>query len=169
MGEEKPKVIVNEKIDKQVNSLALAITFILLGILLTVVSDFVGDAFVTSMLRWFFVVIGIVGLFSSFGNTESTVKGTSDIAAGVFVIAVAVLAFQYIPAPFGGVIALLILIFGLFGVVRGVLFVIYTMYLSGKQAESADRGAVLASVLEGLSKLAALALVIAQLLKLWAS
>lgn len=60
MGEAKSKIVVSEKIDKQVNSLALAVTFILLGVLLTAINDFVGNAFATSILRWVFVLLGVV-------------------------------------------------------------------------------------------------------------
>lgn len=169
MGEAKSKIVVSEKIDKQVNSLALAVTFILLGVLLTAINDFVGNAFATSILRWVFVLFGIVGLSSSFGNAESSVKGTSDIAVGVLVLAVAVLVFQFVPEPYGGIAALLALLLGLYGLVRGIMFVIYTMFLSGTQAKSGSKGSMLSSILEGLSKLAALALVIAQLIKLCVS
>ena len=169
MTKEKGKIVVNEVIDKQINSLALAITFIVLGVLLTAITDYVGSEAVTSILRWIFVILGFVGLASSFGNGESAVKGTDDIAAGIAVSAVAVLIFRFVPNPFGGGISLLVLLFGLYGLVRGVLFVICTVYLNSKKARRDGKGVSFALVLEGLSKLAALALVIAQLVKIWAS
>ena len=77
------KTVVSEEVDKFINSLALAIPFITLGILLTVIDDFMGDATVTSVTRWVFVVLGTLGFASSFGNEKSGIKGMGDIAMGL--------------------------------------------------------------------------------------
>lgn len=159
------KIIVSDEVDKQVNSVAVAITFIILGIVLTVRNDFFGDPSITSVVRWVFIVLGVVALLSSFGSGESKIKGTQDVAAGITVLVVALLCFQHVPGPFGGVLAFVMLLFGCYGVVRGVLFMICTIHKSSTGKEG--RAAQFASIVEGLSKVAALALVIAQIAKLW--
>lgn len=84
-------------------------------------------------------------------------------------LAAAVFVFQFVPEPYCGIAALLPLLLGLYGLVRGIMFVVYTMFLGGREAKSGSKGSIPPSILEGLSKLAALALVIAQLMKLCVS
>lgn len=163
------KIIISERIDKRLNSLSLAISFIALGLLLTISPAFLGNEVATSVVRWAFVVLGIAGFFSSFGDKESGIEGTGDLAAGVCVFAVAVLCFVHIPSPFNGASALVFLLFGIYGITRGLLFLIYTtkhVYLSANtDTESGIKKNVIA-IIELLTKIAALILVVAQLIKL---
>lgn len=161
------KTIVDSETDKRINSIALALTFLAIGLMLLFIPDFLGDSTVTLICRWVFICIGIAGFFSSFGNKNSEVKGSDDMGAGLLVSALAVLAFLYIPRPFGGIAAIFIGVFGLFGLIRGVLFVCITT-LNGKvRGDSGSTKQTFAmDVLKLLSEVAGLALVIAQLVLL---
>lgn len=164
------KIYINEVIDNRLNSLSLAISFIILGLLLTVSPAFLGNEVATSAVRWVFVVFGVAGFFSSFGDKKSNIKGTDDLAAGVLVCAIAVLCYVYIPAPFNGIPALVILLFGIYELTRGLLFLIYTTkrtYSSADaNAESDGSKKSVITIIELLTKIAALILVIVQLIKL---
>lgn len=168
------KTVVSEEVDKFINSLALSITFITLGILLTVIDDFMGDATVTSVTRWVFVVLGTLGFASSFGNEKSGIKGMGDISMGLAFLFFALLVFWLAPKPFGGVGALLILLIGVYGMLRGVIYFAYTTYhaiaLASRRAKAEGRrgvGDIVVFLLEVISKLAALALVVAQIYQIY--
>lgn len=161
------KTIVDPETDKRINSIALALTFLAIGLMLLFIPDFLGDPTATLICRWAFICIGIAGFFSSFGDKNSKVKGSDDIGAGLFVSALAVLAFLYLPRPFGGIAAICVGVFGLFGLTRGILFVCVTTLrgkLSGESGATKHTFAI--DVLKLLSEVAGLALVVDQLVLL---
>lgn len=165
------RIVIDETTDKKVDSLALAITFVSLGIVLTIIPTFFDNEFVTSAIRWTFIVVGIIGLMSSFGDKESSIKGASDIGVGVLLLALAVACYiwmpLWLPSPINGIIGILLMLIGFFGSIRGVLFlVISTSRLWKKQkADSSTKGSALLFV-EMITKLAALVLAVVQIVKL---
>lgn len=174
MLSKKKAPIVSERVDDFIGSLSLAFTFIILGVLLTVYDDFVGDMTITSIIRWVFVVIGGAGLFFSFGDKDSDIKGTGDVGTAIVVLAIAVPTYQCAPKPVGAVLALLLLIFGVYGMLHGIMFLIYTTYNSsfrGANGSAGDAplslGRIVSLSIELISKLAALVLVFAQLYKIF--
>lgn len=163
------KNIVSETVDKKIDSLSLAFSFVTLGVLLTAIPIFLGNEIVTSAVRWVFVVLGVAGFFSSFGGKESEIKGTGDLAAGVCIFAFAVFCFTCIPTPLNGIFALILLLFGVYAIIRGLLYLIYTTknaYSSTDENAAPDSKKNVISVIELLTKIAALVLVIVQLIKL---
>ena len=168
------KIVVNEGVDNFVNSLALSTTFIILGILLTVVEDFMGDSIVNSIVRWVFVILGVAGFASSFGSDNNKIKGMGDIAMGLAFLLVALLVFSYAPVLIRGIGALLLLLLGVYGMLRGVMFFAYTAYHAAaeyarrnKRDSGHNMEGIVASILEVVSKLAALALVVAQIYQIF--
>lgn len=161
------KTVVDSETDKRINSIALALTFLAIGLILLFIPDFLGDSTITLICRWAFIGIGIAGFLVSFGDKDSKVKGSDDIGAGLLVSALAVLVFLYIPRPFGGIAAILVGVLGLFGLIRGILFVCVTT-LRGRMKSGSDsaKQSFAIDVLKLLSEVAGLALVVAQLVLL---
>lgn len=161
---------VSKEVDRTINSLSLALTFIALGVLLTVIPNFMGDELVTSALRWLFVVLGAMGFFSSFGEKDSEIKGTDGVTAGIFCLAVAV-ALYLLVFPFHNLLSLLVALFGIFGLVQGFCFILYTTskkVQSNRKSSEATRSISLFAVVELMTKIVALVLIIVQLIKLLA-
>lgn len=166
MNESKKRSTISKSAEKQIDSIALALTFVVLGLVLTFIPQFFGDEFVTNILRWIFVFLGLVGFASSFNNKDSQISGTTDIALGVLFLIIGIAAFSFISAPWGGIISIVVLLFGIFGTLRGVLILLYTTNRMLKQRQDHGRSSNTAAILELLTKLAALTMVIIQIAQL---
>lgn len=164
------KPVISETIDSHINSLSLAFTFIVLGILLAIRTDYFGNPLAATIAQWIFIAIGIVGFLSSFGDTNSKIVGTTDIGVGILLMALGVALYLFLPKPIGGIFSLTIFLFSIYGIIRGVLFVIVSTWnlLSAAQQNKNDTNKKISAIIEGLTKLSALALVILQIAKLYA-
>ena len=166
MNENKRHSNISKSTEKQIDSIALALTFVALGLVLTFIPQFFGDEFATNILRWIFVFLGLVGFASSFNNKDSQISGMTDIALGVLFLIIGIAAYSFIPAPYGGIISIVVLLFGIFGTLRGVLILLYTTKRTLKQRQDHEQSGNAAAILELLTKLAALAMMIIQIVQL---
>ncbi|MEI3377519.1 MAG: hypothetical protein V8R08_06820 [Coriobacteriales bacterium] len=161
--------IIDERTDSRVNSLSLALTFIVLGLFLSFWPTYLGDEFVTSIIRWVFVTLGVLGIGFSFGEKDSPLRGASDIGAGVVFLGAAVLAFGLPIGLIAPILALLFALIGAYGTIRGLLFLVISTSRAVKELKAAGgKTNSFLLVIEFLTKLVTLAVVIAQLAKLLA-
>lgn len=165
-SQNKPPVI-DKRTDKTVDSISVAVAFIVLGIFLSVSPTFFFDESITSIIRWVFVILGILGLGFSFGDKQTPIKGTSDMSLGILFLAGAV-ALSYAPIGlFAHLFALILALFGIFGTTRGVLFLIISSsreIAKQKKDHGKSKGALL--IVEFLTKIIALIIVVIQLAEL---
>lgn len=98
MDKSSKQSIISESTVKRVDSLALALTFIALGLVLTLIPQFFGHEFTANIFRWIFVFLGLAGFASSFNNRDSQILGTIDIALGILFLIGGIVAFSLIPS-----------------------------------------------------------------------
>lgn len=155
---------------KRIDSLALAFTFISLGVILAFTPDFFGNELAATASQWVFIILGMIGFFCSFGDKNSQIKGMSDIGAGILLLAVGIACYLFIPKPIGSLIGLVFLLFGIYGAIRGLLLLFTTSWMLFKvnQKNSTRHEAPFLIIVEGATKIIALAMVIIQMVRLLA-
>lgn len=70
----KKKIIVSKAIDNTISSIALGLSFVVLGVLLSYPTSSNLSAFLNPVLGYFLLLIGVTGLFLSFKDETSTIK-----------------------------------------------------------------------------------------------
>ena len=91
MGNKKEYTFSSE-IDDKINGFSLALTFVIVGIGLSIVPNFFEISIVTEVIRWLFIIIGTLGFFVEISKTKKklNVKGFSDLGAGILIAIIGV-------------------------------------------------------------------------------
>lgn len=96
MAEKNKKIIFDEKTDSTINGFAVVLAFVVIGIILQFDNDFFGAA--TNFIKGFFIIIGILGLFTEVKNLNFRfdIKGLDNVMIGVFMLVIIFLMRSYI-------------------------------------------------------------------------
>ena len=168
MSEEKKKqkkIIFSEEIDGKIDGLTLGFAFIAVGLFLILVPNYFGNELVGQVVRWIFIVIGVLGLLVEFSKSKqiSEIKGFDDLWVGAFFLAVWAVFFFLVKDSLWNIAGFFCLIFGIYGVLRGIFQIIYSIHLNKKEART--KGNIASDMLLFLTKLVSLALVVFQFIK----
>ncbi len=169
MSEEKKKqkkIIFSEEIDRKINGLTLGFAFIVVGLFLLLVPNYFGNELVGQIVRWIFIVIGVLGLLVEFSKSKpiSDIKGFDDLWVGALLLAGWAALFFLVKDSLWNIAGFFCLVFGIYGVLRGIFQIIYSIQLN-KKNKAQTKGKIVSDVLLFLTKLVSLALVVFQLVK----
>lgn len=160
------KVDFSIKIDSMINGLTLGFSFITVGLVLTFVPNYFNNQAVSQVIRWIFIVIGIIGLCTELLKLKpvSNIKGFDDLWFGIFCIAVWAIIFFITKILFFNILGFICLILGTYGAFHGLIKIIYSIYQIHKN-ESGDKEGIRSDILVFLTKVISLGLVIIQFIK----
>lgn len=169
MSEEKKKqkkIIFSEEIDSKIDGLTLGFAFIVVGLFLLLVPNYFGKELVGQIVRWIFIVIGVLGLLVEFSKSKpiSDIKGFDDLWVGALLLAGWAALFFLVKDSLWNIAGFFCLVFGMYGVFRGIFRIIYSIRLNQKNKAQTKEN-IASDVFLFLTKLVSLALVVLQLVK----
>jgi len=159
------KIVFSEEIDSRIDGLTLGFAFIAVGLFLLFVPDYFGNKLAGQIVRWVFIVIGVLGLFVEFGKVKpiSEIKGFDDLWVGILFLAIWT-ALYYLTQNFLlNIVGFFCLVFGVYGAFRGLFRIIYSIRLNRENVHS--KSTIVSDVLIFLTKVISLALVVLQFVK----
>lgn len=163
------KIIFSKEIDDKISGFAIAITFVVIGIGLSLSSNFFENEIVSEIIRWIFIVVGLLGMVAEYNKRKkkSSIKGFDDLAAGITCISIAGLILFLVKNIWGKVIFFLIALIGLYGCITALLKISYSVYISMKQRESNENNnkGVISDLIIFLTQLIGLLLIIIQFIQ----
>ncbi|MBS4804310.1 MAG: hypothetical protein KIC47_14290 [Clostridium sp.] len=169
MGNKKEYTFSSE-IDDKINGFSLALTFVIVGIGLSIVPNFFEISIVTEVIRWLFIIIGTLGFFVEISKTKKklNVKGFSDLGAGILIAIIGVYILKLFNNIISKVIFFLFITFGLYATISGMLKVIYSIYeniRNSKYNNQVSKKVMLSDLTIFLTQILGLILVALQLLE----
>ncbi len=162
----KKKIIFSEEIDNKINGLTLGFAFIVVGLFLLLVPNYFGNELVGQIVRWIFIVIGVLGLLLEFSKIKpiSDIKGFDDLWVGALLLAGWAALFLLERNSLWNILGFFCLFFGMYGVFRGIFQIIYSIRLNQKSKVQTKEN-IASDVFLFLTKLVSLALVVLQLVR----
>lgn len=157
------KIVFSEEIDSRIDGLTLGFAFIAVGLFLLFVPDYFGNKLAGQIVRWVFIVIGVLGLFVEFGKVKpiSDIKGFDDLWVGVLFLAVWTALYFLTQNILCSIAGFFCLVFGVYGAFRGLFRIIYSIRLNRKNKVQ-SKSTIVSDVLIFLTKVISLALVVLQ-------
>lgn len=118
MGNKKEYTFSSE-IDDKINGFSLALTFVIIGIGLSIVPNFFEVSIITGVIRWLFIIIGTLVFLVEISKTKKklNVKGFSDLGAGILVVISGVFILKLFNNIISKVIFFLFITFGLYATI----------------------------------------------------
>lgn len=162
-------VVFDEKIDSSINGFSIVLAFIIVGIMLEFDNSFFGVA--TKSVQITFIIVGILGLTTEIKNLNLSynIKGLDNLIMGIFLLGITYIMKIYI-APQNWffifkyvyeIILFLIMLFSIYGLSRGLIEMIYSLYKNYK--ENNKKKNLFSSAIVIISQILGLALIVAQI------
>lgn len=165
MAKNKKKIIFSEEVDNKISGFALVLTFLSIGIFLLLFPNYFGNKFAATIIRWIFILIGIIGLIVELSKTKnSNIKGFDDFIIGVVLVGVWTVLFVYINIWWINVISFFVFLMGLYGLYEGLIEIIYSTIQTVKNHKETKKR-VTTDIGLLLTKILSLILVIVQIIK----
>lgn len=160
------KIVFSEEIDGRINGLTLGFAFICVGIFLLLVPDYFGNKLAGQIVRWVFVVLGILGLLTEFKKLKpiSDIKGFDDLWTGIFLLAVWSALYFLTKNFWCNIAGFCCLVLGIYGAFLGFFRIIYSIHQNRKNGVH-SKSMIGSDVLIFSTKIVSLALVVLQLIK----
>ena len=163
------KIVFSEEIDSIISGFSLVITFIVIGIFLIFNKNYFGNEKVASIIQWAFIIIGCLGFATEVSkmNRERGIKGIDDLVTGIFVIAIWAIIYYRVNSWEGNTIAFFFLVIGLYGGVRGIIEIGYSIVQIKKKnnIEKKHNFNITKDIILILSEIAGMGLIIVQILQ----
>lgn len=164
MAKNNKKIVFSKDVDSKISGLALVLAFLSIGIFLLLFPNYFGNKLAATIIRWIFILIGIMGLIVEFPKPKnSNIKGFDNFILGAVLVGVWIVLFLYINIWWINIISFFILPIGLFGLYRGLIEIIYSSAQAIKNQET--NKSVTTDIVLLLTKIISLVLVIAQIIK----
>ena len=126
MAKEK-KIYFSEEIDSRISGYALALAFIVCGLLLQFLPVYFGNKIVTEVIKWIFIVFGIAGFAVESGKTKIGIVGLDDTVLGAMFIGVWFALYWFGKHWIFNIIGFVCLLFGVYGFLSGVQKIVYSI------------------------------------------
>ena len=164
--EKRKKIVFSEEIDSRIDGLTLGLAFIVIGLFLLFVPDYFGHEIIGIIIRWIFIVIGVLGLFVEFRKVKpvSNIKGFDDLWLGVLFLAFWAAVFVIAGKTQWNIVGFLGLVLGTYGTCRGMFTITYSIYSSSKKKEQ-SKSTIISDIIVFATKVISLALVVMQFVK----
>lgn len=163
------KILFSIEIDRVINSLALACAFIIIGIFLTFNKSYLSNEIISTFFQCSFLLMGVIGLSIEISNNSKfqRIKGLGDLTLGVVFIGLWFFTFLFWNFWWSNIIALLLLFFGIYEMIRGILAIGYSIKTLKIQNEgkSLMRGNIITDLILNLSRICGLILILVQILQ----
>ena len=123
------KITFSEKIDDNINTFSVALTFLIIGIFLTYNKNYFQNEIVSTVIKIIFIFFGIIGFITFVGkfNKNHQIKGMDNLIAGIVIFLIWFFIYFYVKSTIANTIMFFFLIFGLYGTCRGVLEILYSL------------------------------------------
>lgn len=163
----KSKIVFSEEIDNRLGTISLVITFILIGLLLLLCPDYFGDKNVHMWCTWAFVIVGTIGLFVEMDSGEKIHGFTNVVVGSIFLAIWFWLYYCGVTSNILVAVALLLAsIFGVYAIVLGIIQVIYSFWYCIRFAKKSKTEFGWSDIILFCTKVASLALIVLQIIKL---
>lgn len=160
------KIYFSEEIDSRITGYALAFALIVCGLVLQFVPLYFGNEVVTTVFKWFFVVIGAAGFAVEAGKIKSGIVGLDNLFVGLLFSGIWFALFWFGKHWIFNTIGFFCLIFGAFGFFQGLQQVIYSASKIPKvKKEEPSKEKTRTDILLFLTKLFGVVLVVVQIIK----
>lgn len=160
MAKEK-KVIFSEEIDSIINGLALGISFVVIALFV-----WFGNLFHNRVAESVFAIalllIGICGTFLEIERANKELKGIGNFGLGVFISVFVTIIILKFDVVFVSIFCLVILLFGVYAMIEGILEMIYSLKIQKRQTGNRKIG--IFQIVTGVTEIIALIVVILQLI-----
>lgn len=162
MAEHKDKkIIFSEEIDSSINGFALGISFVLLALFVEYFKIF-NNAIVEIVVAIVLLVLGIAGTVTEIGRIKKDdIRGLDDLMLGIFLAVVSIIVILKIHNVYYNIGLFVILLFGTFGMVKGLLEVLYSLKLRKRKSKNAK--VEIMKIIVALTEIIALIVAIIQL------
>ena len=137
MGKDKEKkVIFSEEIDSSIDGFALGITFVLVAFFEVYFKIF-GNRMVEIVLAIGLLLFGIFGTLIEIGKISTdNIKGGDDLVTGLFLAAPSVFIIFKFNKVILNIIMFIVLAFGIFGAMKGVIEILYSLKIKRRKTEN---------------------------------
>ncbi len=162
MGKDKEKkVIFSEEIDSSIDGFALGITFVLVAFFEVYFKIF-GNRMVEIVLAIGLLLFGIFGTLIEIGKISTdNIKGGDDLVTGLFLAAPSVFIIFKFNKVILNIIMFIVLAFGIFGAMKGVIEILYSLKIKRRKAE--NKKVEVMQIVVAATEVVALAVAIIQL------
>lgn len=127
MAKEEKKIYFSEEIDSRINGYALALAFVVCGLLLQFLPVYFGNKIVTEVVKWTFIVIGIVGFSVEFSKTKIGIVGLDDTILGALFIGIWFALYWLGKHWIFNIIGLPCFLFGVYEFLSGIQKIVYSI------------------------------------------
>ncbi|MBR2953466.1 MAG: hypothetical protein IKC45_03680 [Clostridia bacterium] len=160
------KIYFSEEIDSRITGYALSLALVVCGLVLQFSPLYFGNDIITQIIKWIFVVIGVIGFIVEAGKIKSGIVGLDNLFLGLFFVAIWFALYWFGRHWFFNTIGFFLLIFGAFGFFQGLQQIIYSISKIPKEKkERQPKEKTRTDILLFLTKLFGVVLVIIQIIK----
>lgn len=121
------KICFSEEIDSRINGYALALAFIVCGLLLQFLPVYFGNKIVTEVIKWIFIVFSVASFAVESGKTKIGIVGLDDTILGVMFVGVWFALYWFGNHWLFNIIGFIFLLFGVYGFLSGIQKVVYSI------------------------------------------
>ena len=164
----KTNIVFDERIDDIINTLSISFTFILIGILLYFELIKIGNNIISTIVQWIFIIIGILMITTGFKKNENNnynIKGFDSLGIGITFMIIWYFIKKFTFFLFV-IIAIIVLIIGIYGTIRGILEISYSLKLNLKNKDSKNVKKFIKDLILFLTKTATLVLTLLNIIKI---
>ena len=167
-NKEKPKkekkIVFSPEVDQKINGFALVLAFIGIGVFLLFDNAYFGNEVVSNIVRWSFIIFGILGLSVVIPKTRrGEIKGVANFVLGIVFIGTWIILYLFLASWIINTLAFFLLVFGCFGFFKGLFEIIYSIRLV--KLTKGNKSGALADILMLVTLILGLLLVIVQILQ----
>ena len=161
------KVYFSPEIDSRISGFALVFTFAVVGLILQFFPNHFGNQVVTEVVKWSFIVIGVLGLCVEIGNQKTSIIGLDSLVSGLFLTGGWLIFFVFVKHWIANTLSFVFLILGLYALAMGFQQIVYSIVLCKKDnpAEKVTKETAKGDILLFLTKLLGVILVVVQICK----
>jgi len=160
--DKKKKVVFSEEVDSSINGFALGISFVLLALFVIWFKVF-SNTIAESITAIFFLLFGIVGTMSEIEKIrKDDIKGIGDAMVGLFLTTPTLFGIIKTNIIWLRVILLAFLLVGMYGLMRGIFEIIYSLKLVKR--ENKNKKIEIMQIIVTITQVIALVVVVLQLI-----
>lgn len=164
------KIMFSEEIDSLINGLALGLTFVIIGLILTFKSDYFGNNVANTIVQWCFIIIGTLGLATEIPKLlkNNGIQGTDDFLLGGFFFGIWLILYLTISKTWVNTLSFFLLLFGLYALIKGICEIFYSLISSSKNTSKDNKISIkklFTNIILLLTQMAGFVLVIVQIIK----
>lgn len=160
MAKEK-KIVFSEEIDSIINGLSVGVAFVIIALFIWFGHLF-NNRFIEKIITIIMLVIGICGTFMEVEKANKEIKGFGDFGMGAVFTALPIFFILKYNNAMLNILWVVILLFGMYCFVGGVLKIIYSM--TWQKRKTKNRKIEILQIVTGLTEVIALAVVILELI-----